>query len=207
MRGLRHTAAQLGPVPVALTAPRTPTLARGLPRCAGGSLLSRIEHVNDMAPSRLVLLRFLERVQERDLARTRRWIADEVRQEAERQRGVQARPPAPEWLLEVGLNRHAPPVFVHVGDCWMAGKRSRAISRDQARGRSPTGSRPVGSASPIRPWGCWIRHCVVAVPSSSRQPSSWSSPPPFSWQRSSSSAARARRRPRRGKPWPAGRTH
>ncbi|WP_327691012.1 DUF6233 domain-containing protein [Streptomyces sp. NBC_00461] len=89
--------------------------------------------MNDLAPSRLALLRFLERVQERDLARTRRWIADEERHEAERQRGVQARPPAPEWLLEVGLNRHAPPVFVHVGDCWMAGKRSRAINRDQAR--------------------------------------------------------------------------
>ena len=89
--------------------------------------------MNDTVPSRLALLRFLERVQERDLARTRRWIADEERREAERQRGVQARPPAPKWLLDMGLNPQAPPLYVHVGDCWNAGKRSRAISRDQAR--------------------------------------------------------------------------
>jgi hypothetical protein len=98
-----------------------------------GSLLFRIEHVNEPGPSRLALLRFLERVQERDLARTRRWIADEERREAERQRGLAARPPAPQWLIDVGLNPQAPPLFVHVGDCWMAGKRSRAVSREQAR--------------------------------------------------------------------------
>ena len=97
------------------------------------TLASRIERVNDSSLSRLDLLRFLERVQERDLARTRRWIADEERREGERQRGIQARSPAPEWLIELGLNRHAPPVYVHVGDCWNAGKRSRGISRDQAR--------------------------------------------------------------------------
>lgn len=55
----------------------------------------RIEHVNDPGLPRLAMLRFLERVQERDLARTRRWIADEERREAERQRGIQARPLAP----------------------------------------------------------------------------------------------------------------
>jgi len=89
--------------------------------------------VNDPTPSRLAVLRFLERVQERDLARTRRWIADEERREAEQQHGIQARPPAPEWLIEMGLNRHAPPPYVHVGDCWNAAKRSRPVSRDQAR--------------------------------------------------------------------------
>ncbi|MET9912938.1 DUF6233 domain-containing protein [Streptomyces sp. NPDC006476] len=89
--------------------------------------------MNDPVSSRLALLRFLERVQERDLARTRRWILEEERREAERQHGVQARPPAPEWLIEVGLNRHAAPVYVHVGDCWNAGKRSQGITRDHAR--------------------------------------------------------------------------
>ncbi|WP_210588385.1 DUF6233 domain-containing protein [Streptomyces sp. GESEQ-35] len=33
----------------------------------------------------------------------------------------------------MGLNRHAAPVYVHVEECWNAGKRSRGISRDQAR--------------------------------------------------------------------------
>ncbi|MEW2426063.1 hypothetical protein AB0911_36710 [Streptomyces nigra] len=37
--------------------------------------------MNDPESSRLALLRFLERVQERDLARTRRWIAHEERRE------------------------------------------------------------------------------------------------------------------------------
>ncbi|MDH6434764.1 hypothetical protein M2158_003241 [Streptomyces sp. SAI-144] len=89
--------------------------------------------MNDSGPSRLALLRFLERVQLRDLERTRRWIADEEKRETERQRGLAARPPAPEWLIELGLNRHTAPVYVHVGDCWNASKRSRGISRDQAR--------------------------------------------------------------------------
>lgn len=82
-------------------------------------------------PSRLDLLRFLERVQLSDLERTRRWIADEERRQAEHARGVAARPSAPDWLIEQGLNGRAA-VYVHRGDCHMAGKRSRAASREQA---------------------------------------------------------------------------
>lgn len=88
--------------------------------------------MNDSGPSRLALLRFLERVQQRDLERTRWWIAQEERREAERQRGVEARPPAPEWVLELGLNRDTRAAYVHVGDCWNAARRSRGISREQA---------------------------------------------------------------------------
>ncbi|WP_338704291.1 DUF6233 domain-containing protein (plasmid) [Streptomyces sp. Q6] len=83
-------------------------------------------------PTRLDLLRFLERVQEGDLARTRRWIAAEEQRQAERARGAAARPPEPDWLIEQGLTgRRA--VYVHVGGCHMAGKRSAAASRGQAR--------------------------------------------------------------------------
>ncbi len=92
----------------------------------------RIERVNDSPPSRLDLLRFLERVQRADLERTRRWIADEERKAAEKRHGEHARPPAPDWLLEMGLNRDAPPNMVHVGGCHMAGKRSRGIPRGDA---------------------------------------------------------------------------
>lgn len=88
--------------------------------------------MNDPVPSKLVLLRFLERVQLRDLERTRQWIADEERREAERQRGADARPAAPDWLLEVALTRDTPPVYVHSGDCHMAGKRSRGVDRATA---------------------------------------------------------------------------
>ncbi|QKW31473.1 hypothetical protein HUT11_35510 (plasmid) [Streptomyces seoulensis] len=83
-------------------------------------------------PSRLDMLRFLERVQVADLERTRRWIADEERRQVEKQRGIEARPPAPDWLLELGLNRDALPVGVHVGGCHMAGKRVRGIERGEA---------------------------------------------------------------------------
>lgn len=88
--------------------------------------------MNDQGPSKLELLLFLERVQERDLARTRKWIEDERRREAERQRGIAARPPAPDWLIERSLDRRTPPVYVHAGDCHMAGKRSKAATREQA---------------------------------------------------------------------------
>ncbi|MFE1056985.1 DUF6233 domain-containing protein [Streptomyces rochei] len=80
--------------------------------------------MNDSGPTRLTLLRFLERVQLRDLERTRRWITDEERREAERRRGIEKKPATPDWLLERGLNGHSPPVYVHAGDCWNAGKRS-----------------------------------------------------------------------------------
>ncbi|MFJ9822717.1 hypothetical protein ACIRU3_47670 [Streptomyces sp. NPDC101151] len=60
--------------------------------------------VQDGCPNGLDLLRFLERVQERDLARTRRWIANEERRQQERARGEAARPAPPDWLLDYGLN-------------------------------------------------------------------------------------------------------
>lgn len=78
------------------------------------------------------MLRFLERVQQADLDRTRRWIADEQRREEEHRRGEEARPPQPDWLLEQGLNRDAAPVYVHAGGCWNATKRSRGVPRDVA---------------------------------------------------------------------------
>lgn len=87
--------------------------------------------MSDTVP-RLALLRFLERVQEQDLARTRRWIAEEEQREAERQRGAQARPPTPDWLLERGLNSRSTPVYVHVGGCWNAAKRADGVTREQA---------------------------------------------------------------------------
>lgn len=39
---------------------------------------------------------------------------------------------APDWLIEMGLGGRAP-VYVHVGGCHMAGKRSRGVTDDQAR--------------------------------------------------------------------------
>ncbi|WP_372348567.1 DUF6233 domain-containing protein [Streptomyces sp. KL116D] len=100
----------------------------------GFSYRSRLEHVNDSTPrARLDLLRFLERVQERDLARTRRWIADEERRQAEHARGVANRPPEPDWLIERGFGDQ-PATHVHAASCWCAqGDRLRGVTEDQAR--------------------------------------------------------------------------
>ncbi|MFF4552671.1 DUF6233 domain-containing protein [Streptomyces sp. NPDC001422] len=81
---------------------------------------------------RLAQLHFLARVQEADLDRTRRWIAAEEQRQLEQRRGEQARPPAPDWMIEQGLNGGMP-VYVHRGDCHMKGKRSRGVNEDQAR--------------------------------------------------------------------------
>ncbi|MFJ9029787.1 DUF6233 domain-containing protein [Streptomyces sp. NPDC102274] len=87
--------------------------------------------MSDNPSLRLAALRFLERVQEQDLARTRRWIAEEEGRAAE----IAARrppPPPPEWLIERGIDARRSPVAVHAGDCGMAGKVKRPITREQA---------------------------------------------------------------------------
>jgi hypothetical protein len=87
--------------------------------------------VTDLPPD-LPRLRTLETWLVYTLDRVRQQITDAERREQERQRGIDARPPAPDWLLEHGLTRDAPPVYVHVGGCHMAGKRSKGVPRDQA---------------------------------------------------------------------------
>ncbi|MGW2425605.1 DUF6233 domain-containing protein [Streptomyces sp. NPDC001709] len=86
--------------------------------------------------SRLDALRFARRVVEqhtaRQLALIDQWIAEEERRERERQQGERARPPAQDWLLELGLNRDTV-VYVHTGGCWNAGKRSRGVDQKTAR--------------------------------------------------------------------------
>lgn len=86
--------------------------------------------MDDIGSSRLALLRFLERVQERDLLRTRRWIADEERREAEWRVGKARRRPTPEWLIERGLDRNNI-VALHTGQCWDPGKRTKPVTREQ----------------------------------------------------------------------------
>jgi hypothetical protein len=64
------------------------------------------------------------------LQRVREKKADVLRREQERQRGVEVRPPAPDWLIEYGLNRDAMPVAVHLGDCHIAAKSNRVKGVD-----------------------------------------------------------------------------
>ena len=108
----------------------------------------RIEHMHDPTPSRLDLLRFLERVQEQDLARTRRWIADEERRESERRTGAENRPAPPDWLLDYGLNKDAMPTGVHVGGCHMVGQRAKGTDGDTARRALAAGVPGCGHCRP-----------------------------------------------------------
>ncbi|MGW6404525.1 DUF6233 domain-containing protein [Streptomyces sp. NPDC055134] len=86
--------------------------------------------MNDSSVPRLDMLRFARRIAVQQVEQIDRWIATEERREAERRHGEQARPPAPDWLIEMGLGGRDP-VYVHVGGCHMAGKRSRGVDRDQ----------------------------------------------------------------------------
>ncbi|MEU3826431.1 DUF6233 domain-containing protein [Streptomyces sp. NPDC029080] len=87
--------------------------------------------MNDL-PSDLPRLRTLETWLAHTLDRVRKQIAAAERREQEQQRSEQARPPAPDWILELGLNRDSPAVYVHEGGCWNAGKRNKGVDRATA---------------------------------------------------------------------------
>ncbi|WP_225080432.1 DUF6233 domain-containing protein [Streptomyces sp. CoT10] len=87
--------------------------------------------MNDLPPD-LPRLRTLETYLAYSLGRVRERIAEVERRQAEQQRGEQARPPAPDWVLELGLNRDALPVALHAGVCHMAGQRQRGVPREVA---------------------------------------------------------------------------
>jgi hypothetical protein len=86
--------------------------------------------VHDLPPD-LTRLRTLETWLAHTLDRVRQQITAAEQRDAERRHGEHARPPEPDWLIEEGLDgRHA--VYVHVGGCHMAGKRSKGVQRDHA---------------------------------------------------------------------------
>ncbi|MFI8951912.1 DUF6233 domain-containing protein [Streptomyces sp. NPDC053750] len=58
-------------------------------------------------------------------------------------------------MLEQGLHRDSPPVQVHGGDCWNAGKRTRGISLDQARRALTEGAKACGACRPHSALGSW----------------------------------------------------
>ena len=86
--------------------------------------------MHDLPPD-LPRLRTLETWLAHTLDRVRQQIAAAEQREAERQRGIAARPPRPDWLIQNGIGEGGP-VCIHAGDCHMAGKRIRGISREQA---------------------------------------------------------------------------
>ncbi|MEV6786659.1 DUF6233 domain-containing protein [Streptomyces sp. NPDC051098] len=85
--------------------------------------------MNDRPPSRLELLRFLQRVQLQQLDQTRRWLLQE---EDRAQRDAHVAPPPPDWVVEYGIGAGRPPAYVHVGSCAMRGARSKPAGREEA---------------------------------------------------------------------------
>ena len=105
------------------------------------------EGVTDLPPD-LPRLRTLEIWLQLTLDEVRAAIAAAEQREIERQRGEERRPPAPDWLLEVGLNRDSPPVQVHVGGCWNSGKHVRGIDRGEALRALADGVKACGVCRP-----------------------------------------------------------
>ncbi|MER5938437.1 DUF6233 domain-containing protein [Streptomyces sp. NPDC001928] len=62
-----------------------------------------------------------------------RKIAAVQRRQAEEESGRRNRPERPDWIVELGIGADRTPVQVHAGDCYIAGKRRREVSRDEAR--------------------------------------------------------------------------
>ncbi|WP_329376140.1 DUF6233 domain-containing protein [Streptomyces sp. NBC_01483] len=88
--------------------------------------------MHDDLPPDLPRLEAIETYLALTLQRVREKKADLQRRQQERQQGERAQPPVPDWLIEQALSRDTPPVYVHVGGCHMAGKRSKGVPRDAA---------------------------------------------------------------------------
>ncbi|WP_260474621.1 DUF6233 domain-containing protein [Streptomyces sp. WAC 05379] len=67
------------------------------------------------------------------IERIDRKIAALQRRQAEEEPGRQIGPEHPDWIVELGIGADRTPVQVRAGDCYIAGKRRRAVSRDEAR--------------------------------------------------------------------------
>lgn len=107
----------------------------------------KLIYVTDLPPD-LPRLRTLETWLAYALDEVREAIARAEQREREAAYGREHRPPPPEWLLEQGLNRDAPPVQVHVGGCWNAGKRSKGVGRDDALRALAAGVRACSACRP-----------------------------------------------------------
>ncbi|MGW3735170.1 DUF6233 domain-containing protein [Streptomyces sp. NPDC005148] len=59
-------------------------------------------------------------------------IAAAEQQDREKQRGEEVRPPTPAWIVELGTGVGSRPIEVHIGGCYAARRRRRAITREQA---------------------------------------------------------------------------
>ncbi|MFH0519998.1 DUF6233 domain-containing protein [Streptomyces sp. M41] len=125
-------------------------------------------------------------------------IAALLRRQAEQERGRRDRPRPAEWIVELGIGADGSPVEVHAGDCHMAGRRRRAISRDEARRLLSAGLRACSHCEPDA-----RLHIIDLGPPGSRArgvaPIAPPARPGRPWQEQTSRPASHARRPGR---WP-----
>ncbi|MEY7977807.1 DUF6233 domain-containing protein [Streptomyces pilosus] len=80
-------------------------------------------------------------------------IAALTKRQAEEECGRRNRPPQPEWIVELGIGDRRPPLQVHAGDCYIAGKRRRPVDRDEARRLLAAGLTSCGHCRPCSALG------------------------------------------------------
>lgn len=99
-------------------------------------------------PSDLPRLRTLEQQLTIWIGHVRTAITAAEQQEREQRQGEERRPPTPDWIVELGIGQGSPPIEVHAGHCYAAGKRRRPIDRDQARTLLADGIRACSHCRP-----------------------------------------------------------
>ncbi|WP_406318589.1 DUF6233 domain-containing protein [Streptomyces sp. NBC_00118] len=77
------------------------------------------------------------------------------------------RPPTPDWVVELSIGVGARPIEVHVGGCYAAGKRQRAITREQALAALADGIRACIHCRPDTELGCCEQLAHSGSPSAS----------------------------------------
>ncbi|MBD0743623.1 hypothetical protein BG418_18795 [Streptomyces sp. CBMA152] len=100
-------------------------------------------------------LEFLARVQEQQLAQTRRWITAKQNEiSSEEHRAARAAQPPPEWLIQTGIGIGPPTVHTSLTDgadqCWAraGNERCRPATQEQARQALTDGGRACETCRP-----------------------------------------------------------
>ncbi|MCX4425999.1 DUF6233 domain-containing protein [Streptomyces mirabilis] len=75
-------------------------------------------------------------------------IAALQERETEQEHGQKNRPQEPDWIVELGIGNGRPPIEVHMGGCYAAGKRRRPVPRDKARRLLTSGVRACTHCKP-----------------------------------------------------------
>ncbi|MFE4998845.1 DUF6233 domain-containing protein [Streptomyces mirabilis] len=76
------------------------------------------------------------------------WCGPSGGQEAQQEQGQKNRPQEPDRIVELGIGSGRPPIEVHMGGCYAAGKRRRPVPRDEARRLLTSGVRACTHCKP-----------------------------------------------------------